>query len=166
MAGQKRPAIWQLSPRNIGSHQTRHHSTLLFEVSRHGIQWSGGVYSLLICIHVSSFSAKPLAKLPRCAGYLPRACFCISLHKCFLGPSAGKLLLETEEDSFREGIRVHDLLVNVICNSHPNETNSAMRKSTTFLLRAFCGKHLPQTFRGCSASLPFLLICQHLYMFA
>ena len=60
---------------------------------------------------------------PRCEGYLVRACFYISVCKCFRGPSTGKLLLETEEGSFREGIRVHGLLVNVLGNNYPNEIN-------------------------------------------
>ena len=53
--------------------------------------------------------------------YLPRASCCISLYKCFCWPAAGKLPLETKESSFREGTRVHDLLVNMLGNNHPSE---------------------------------------------
>ena len=77
---------------------------------------SGGFYSLEICIDVSNTSAKPSVKILRCGGYLPRACFYIMLYKCFSGPSAGKLLLETEEGSFREKIRAHDCIA-PICDS-------------------------------------------------
>ena len=107
------------------------------------VQLSGGCYSLQICIDVSNPSAKPSAKLPRCEGHLPRASFYISLDKCFRGPSAGKLLLETKEGSFREAIRAHGLQVNVLGNSHPTD-----RHETTMCKSSFSG-NLPRIFRDC-----------------
>ena len=85
-----------------------------------------------------------------------QACFYTSLYKCFRGPSTGKLLLETEEDNFREGMRVHGLLANVL----------AMRKSTTSLPRASAGKTLPQTFRELSVRRYLFFLFQHLHIFA
>ena len=101
-----------------------------------------------MCIAVCNPSAKPSAKLPRCEGYLLRACFYKSVYKCFRRPSAGKLLLETEEGSFREGIRVHGLLVNVLGNDHPNKIKLLCANQQR-PPASFCGKN---TFRKPSAN--------------
>ena len=98
-------------------------------------------------------SAKSSAKLPRCEGYLPRACFFISLRKCFRGPSAGKLLLETEEGSFREGIRAHGLLVNVLGNNHPTEIKLPCANQQGLFRELPRGKN---NFRKPAANLPRL----------
>ena len=55
------------------------------------------------CVHVWARSAKPSAKLLRCEGYFPRACF-------YIRASEGKSFLGIEESSFCEGICAHDLL--------------------------------------------------------
>ena len=71
-------------------------------------------------------------KLPRCEGYLPRACFYKSLCNCFRGPSGSKLLRETEEGSFREGISAHGLLGNALGKHHPDEIKPRCAASTSF----------------------------------
>ena len=104
--------------------------------------------------------------LPRCEGYLPRACFYIRLYKCFRGPSAGKLFLETEEGSFREGIRTYGLLGNkhlteikLLCANQKGLFRELPREKQP-------SANLPRSFRDCSAAPHFWLIRQHLYMFA
>ena len=62
----------------------------------------------------------------------------------------------TEEGSFREGSRVHSLLVNVLGNNHPNEKQFNSVPFTSFR-RKTPSANFPRTFRGYSAALPFLV---------
>ena len=64
---------------------------------------------------------------------------------------------ETEEGSFREGIRAHGLLENVLGNNHLNKIKLLCANQPRPFRELPQEKNLPQTFRGCSAALPFLV---------